>query len=134
MPSGPKAEAVRKGGELYHHKAQCMACHPAYDQHGAATKPAQLRDSEFCLQYKAGAKSLDERECLQPVRVLPPDFARDALRSIYPESELEDLYRAIAGGIAGAAMPTWKGVLPDEELWALAYYLRSLRPPARQEP
>ena len=23
-------------------------------------------------------------------------------------------------------MPTWKGALPDDDLWAMAYYVRSL--------
>jgi mono/diheme cytochrome c family protein len=23
-------------------------------------------------------------------------------------------------------MPTWKGAMPDEELWAIAHYVRSL--------
>jgi heme/copper-type cytochrome/quinol oxidase subunit 3 len=130
-PFGPAraAEAVARGAALYQKKAQCSSCHPAYES-GKATQPAKLKETEFCLSWKPGWRTLDERECVQPVRVLPPDFARDALRSVRPERELSDLYRAIAGGIAGSGMPTWKGALPEDELWALAYYVRSLRPPA----
>ena len=32
----------------------------------------------------------------------------------------------IASGIGGTAMPTWKNVLPDRDLWAMAHYVRSL--------
>ncbi len=63
-----------------------------------------------------------------PLSILPPDFAHDALRTIEPETALTDLYRIIAAGIGGANMPTWKGALPENELWALAHYVNSLRP------
>jgi mono/diheme cytochrome c family protein len=55
--------------------------------------------------------------------VYPPDFTFHPLRS---GSELPDLYRTIAAGIGGTAMPTWKGALDEQQLWALAYYVRSL--------
>jgi mono/diheme cytochrome c family protein len=43
-----------------------------------------------------------------------------------PERQREDLYRVIAAGVGGAAMPTWKGAIPEENLWALAYYVQTL--------
>jgi mono/diheme cytochrome c family protein len=141
-PFGParENEAVAFGQKLYHVKAQCMSCHPAYVTHeqlwqlsahairdfSTEMYLAQPKDSEYCLAWKPGWKKLDERECALPVRLLPPDFLRDALRSVHDGSELGDLYRTIASGIPGASMPTWKGVLPEDELWALAYYVRSL--------
>jgi mono/diheme cytochrome c family protein len=42
------------------------------------------------------------------------------------ERQREDLYRVISAGVGGAAMPTWKGAIPEENLWALAYYVQSL--------
>src|ERR1039457_6330789 len=42
-----------------------------------------------------------------------------------PET-LEDIYRTSASGIGGTAMPTWRGALSDDDLWAMAYYVRSL--------
>jgi mono/diheme cytochrome c family protein len=133
-------EAIALGEKLYHVKAQCMSCHPAYVTHEALWRlsdgnirdfasemyVAQPKDSEYCLEWKPGWRKLDERECALPVRLLPPDFLRDPLRSVHAGSELGDLYRTIASGIPGASMPTWKGALPEEELWALAYYMRSL--------
>jgi mono/diheme cytochrome c family protein len=135
-----KEEAIALGQKLYHVKAQCMSCHPAYVTHeelwhmsGQAIRDfstemytAQPRDTEYCLAWKAGWHKLEERECALPVRELPPDFLRDPLRSVHAGSELSDLYRTIASGIPGAGMPTWKGALSEDELWALAYYLGSL--------
>jgi mono/diheme cytochrome c family protein len=61
------------------------------------------------------------------VRELPPDLRCDTLRTIRPGNELVDLYRVVAAGIGGAGMPTWRGGLPEADLWAIAYYVRSLR-------
>jgi mono/diheme cytochrome c family protein len=141
-PFGPARadEAIALGRKVYHVKAQCMSCHPAYVTRAELWQLsdrairdfstemylAQPKDSEYCLQWKPGWRKLDERECALPVRLLPPDFLRDPLRSVHEGSELADLYRIIASGIPGASMPTWKGALPEAELWALAYYVRSL--------
>jgi len=57
------------------------------------------------------------------VKILPPDFTFNELRG---GEALEDIYRAVAAGIGGTAMPTWKNVLPDPDLWAMAYYVRWL--------
>jgi hypothetical protein len=54
---------------------------------------------------------------------MPPDFTRSKIRS---GTTLKDLYRTIASGIGGANMPTWKGALPEEEIWGLVYYVKSL--------
>ncbi|MDB4971110.1 MAG: Cytochrome c class, partial [Myxococcales bacterium] len=72
-------------------------------------------------------KTIEERECEQPVRQVPPDLACDPLRTIYKGTELVDLYRVIAAGIGGSGMPTWKGALPEDDLWSLAYYVVKLR-------
>jgi mono/diheme cytochrome c family protein len=101
------AEAAARGDKLFHEIAQCARCHEQRD----------LRDTEFCL----------DRECAHPVRQVPPDLACDPLRTVFRTSELVDLYRIIAAGIGGTGMPTWKGALPDDELWALAYYVQRLR-------
>ncbi len=38
-----------------------------------------------------------------------------------------DLYWYISHGIPGSAMPAWSGPLSDQEIWAVARYVRSLR-------
>ena len=53
----------------------------------------------------------------------------EAIRNIQPGTELTDLYRILVSGVTGAAMPAWDPqVLPDKtrDVWALAYYVRSL--------
>ena len=101
-----------------------------------------LRESEYPLD-------LDENcEAVKKYQVLPPDFLFHRTKTIWPvgtqvdcqpdlkneqhchpytaEDQRTDLYRAIAAGIGGAAMPQWKGALPEEHLWALAYYVQTL--------
>lgn len=118
-PFGPAraAEAAALGDKLFHQTVGCARCH----------ETRELKTTDFCLRWKPGWRSLEERECAQPLRELPPDLACDPLRTIHPGSELTDLYRIIASGIAGANMPTFKGALPEQQLWALAYYVRALR-------
>ena len=68
--------------------------------------------------------------------IYPPDFRRDFVRAGGP---VNDLYRSIAAGISGTAMPTWvdsmvshrtsdpsQMVTSTADLWAIAYYVQSL--------
>ena len=32
----------------------------------------------------------------------------------------------IASGVGGTAMPTWRGALPEEDLWSLVHFVDSL--------
>jgi mono/diheme cytochrome c family protein len=141
---GKEKEAVALGEKLYHAKAQCSGCHPAFVTHEKLfqlTKEmtgtgqsdfttemylSQPKETEYCLEWKPGWTTVDNRECAKPYRILPPNFTRDPLRTVHEGTELNDLYRTIASGIGGANMPTWKGALKEEELWGLAYYVRSL--------
>jgi mono/diheme cytochrome c family protein len=66
-------------------------------------------------------------KCSRKLKILPPDYTFNELRSIRPGTELQDLYRVVAHGIPGAGMPAWKlQGIGDKDLWALAYYVRSL--------
>ena len=104
------AVAVAKGKEMFQHT--CASCHeePRAPRHRFLHARRQAR-----------------RRVRRPLRELPPDLRCDTLRAVYPGSELADLYRIIAAGISGAGMPTWKGQLPEDDLWAIVYYVRSLR-------
>jgi heme/copper-type cytochrome/quinol oxidase subunit 3 len=108
-PFGPTraAAAVARGDKLFHEIAQCAKCH----------ETRELKTTDYCL----------DRDCKLPVKELPPDLRCDPLRTVHPGSELVDLWRTVAAGIGGASMPPWKGGLPDDDLWALAYYMRSIR-------
>jgi mono/diheme cytochrome c family protein len=119
-PSG----GVERGKKVYHGMAQCaVACHPAY-----VTKPEiqqftkELTKMET-LQFRDDLYQPVAKDSDYGVKILPTDFAYHRLRS---GETLDDIYRSIAAGIGGTAMPTWKGVLPEEDLWAMAHYVRSL--------
>jgi mono/diheme cytochrome c family protein len=124
-----KVAAIARGKRLYHGFAQCIGCHAAYE-----TKQQIYDDSKDTI----GSGTTDFRDAMyQPeikdseygVKVLPPDFLFNELRSINHPTELEDLYRILVAGVTGAAMPAWNPLtLPNHEadIWALAYYVRSL--------
>ncbi len=119
-----EAEAVERGKRVYHGLAQCaVACHPAYatkpEIYAATKELSHIEVKEFRPDlYFAVAKESD-----YGVKILPPDFTFNELRG---GDAREDIYRAIAAGIGGTAMPTWKNVLPESDLWALAHYVGSL--------
>ena len=121
---GREPDAIERGRRVYHGLAQCaVACHPAYatkqeiyDFTKELTK-MELREMRADLYFPI-AKDSD-----YGVKILPPDFTFNELRG---GEGLDDIYRAVAAGIGGTAMPTWKNVLPDPDLWAMAYYVRWL--------
>jgi mono/diheme cytochrome c family protein len=124
-----KQGAIARGKLVYHGFAQCIGCHPAY-----ATRRVVYDAYERLL----GGGTPDLRDALyQPelkeseygIKVLAPDFLVNELRSIEKGTALQDLYRIIVAGVTGAAMPAWSpSSLPEGEsdVWALAYYVRSL--------
>lgn len=115
--------ATERGKEVYHIVSNCQSCHRAY-----ATK-AEIND----FSVKAGEKPIvdfDEnmykiknQDSEYGVKTLPPDFTWHEVRSA---TTVEELAHRIASGIGGTAMPSWKGVLEDEDIWAVAYYVKSL--------
>lgn len=93
-----------------------------------------------CERLKQGHPSL---ALWRNQKVLPPSFLFQKVKTAPAVGSLvatgahqrvtytaamqrEDLYRVIATGVGGAAMPGWKGVLEEEQLWALAYYVQSV--------
>ena len=61
--------------------------------------------------------------CEAAISILPPDFTVNRIRSGATASEI---YRVIAAGIPGTAMPQWKDSIPDEDIWAIAHYVQHL--------
>jgi len=118
------AEAVARGRAVYHGLARCQSCHPAY------AAPEEI----LAYARAAGVVAEPRPDPARPLRVAS-DFGRlleatdlrvGPLRSVRPGHRPEDLYRSIAAGLGGTAMPTWKGVLPEEDLWALVHYVEWL--------
>jgi mono/diheme cytochrome c family protein len=123
---GREAEGVARGRKLYHGLAQCLSCHPAFaskaEIHAASKELTGTGTKEF-REDMYGPMLTDSD---YGVKLLPPDFTRAELRSVRPEHRLEDLYRVIASGVGGTAMPTWQGSLPEEDIWALVHFVDSL--------
>ncbi|MDY7231350.1 c-type cytochrome [Hyalangium rubrum] len=151
---GREAEAVERGQAVYHVAgvgyAGCSGCHISYlpraeleslterltgrkvNLSKADLYTPQARDSDYAVAVDA------KGEPTQLAKVLPPDFLQHKLRTVWPlgeevedtdytpQRQREDLYRVIAAGVGGAAMPTWKGAIPEENLWALTYYVQTL--------
>ncbi len=55
--------------------------------------------------------------------ILPTDFLFHPIKN---GTDPLTLFRTIAAGVGGTAMPTWKGSLKDADLWALVHYVRRL--------
>lgn len=124
--AGKTPAAVARGRKLYHGLAQCLGCHPAY-----ATK----QEIDAASRELSGAPTVDFRaDMYGPAlkdsdygfKILSPDFTRAEMRSVRNGHRTADLYRVIAAGVGGTAMPSWKGQLPDDDLWALVHYVESL--------
>jgi len=123
-PARGEPPAVERGKRVYHGLAMCaVACHPAYvtraEIFGFTAELTKMRVDEFRPDlYAAVPKPSD-----YGVPIVPPDFTFNVMRS---GETVPDIARTIAAGVGGTAMPTWKGVLPDEDLWAMAHYVASL--------
>src|SRR5205823_6671179 len=88
------AEAVTRGMKLYHGFAQCLLCHPAYEP-ADVVNAASLELSKREAQLRPDAFSSQLKESDYGVKLMPPDFVRDPVRS---GDTLPDLYRTIASG------------------------------------
>jgi mono/diheme cytochrome c family protein len=122
------ARAPDRGFEIYHGRARCWTCHPAY-----ATKAEILelaRNTED-LDVELVERELAARgDITSPTPVdtafgkgLPPDFLGDKVRAV---KSRPDVFRTISAGIGGTPMPAWRGSLSVEEVWAVAHYVQKL--------
>lgn len=123
---GREAEAVPRGRLVYHGLAQCHSCHPAFASRDFIRRAAKELTGSERTEFREDMYGSMPTESEFGVRILPPDFTRSELRSIRPDHRREDLYRVIASGVGGTAMPTWAGSLPEEDLWAMVHFVDSL--------
>ena len=130
--AGKEEEGARRGFELYHFKAECMGCHPAYGDkrelydrslEAAKREPAQFKPLSGFREDPYGSVAKDAPE--YGMKLLPPDFLFSQVRSIRRGTELADLYGVIAYGVY-PVMPPWKDTLADDDIWALAHYVKTL--------
>ena len=111
-------EAIDLGRTVYHKTASCWQCHVSYLE----------RDALETLLGHGARPDLDSASASADTWgevITPPDFSTATLKSV---SGLDDLYRVIAAGVGGTAMPSWATAIKPEDLWALTLYVDSLRP------
>jgi mono/diheme cytochrome c family protein len=127
-----ETEAISRGKELYHFKAECVNCHPAfggkkelYESSLAANKrePDIFKPMTGFRDDFYGSVAKDSAE--YGYRILPPDFTYNQVRSARTGRELPDLFRVISYGVY-PIMPAWQGALADKDIWAIAHYIKSL--------
>jgi mono/diheme cytochrome c family protein len=120
------ADGVARGRAVYHGLAQCLSCHPSYAPKRYISEVSKQLTGNPTTEFRDDMYGSALKESDYGVKILPPDFTRADLRSVRPEHQLEDLYRVVASGVGGTAMPTWRGALPEEDLWALVHFVDSL--------
>lgn len=113
---------IAHGRRIYHGVAECWSCHPSYasaeEIRGWAREDGRTAGEPRNRMFESEPKPSD-----WGFEILPPDFPVNGVKA---GSTLEDLYRVIASGVGGTAMPTWRDSLPERDIWALAHYVRSL--------
>ncbi len=111
--------AIEAGKKIYHGEAACWTCHRAYV---SREELAKLTDSDVSdIEDDAFTVKLQETEW--GFKNVPPDFTWDHVRSA---NNVEDLYVRLNAGVAGTTMPSWKDVLEDDQIWAVAHYVKYL--------
>ncbi len=135
-PDPDKSEAISRGEFIYHGFATCWTCHPAYVSGQSINEYREAVGAMVFEGFRENVHQSAAKPNTRGVVMYPPDFRRDFMRS---GSRVEDLYRTIAAGITGTAMPTWADsmempgrsegdgpLVEPVDLWALAYYVQSL--------
>jgi mono/diheme cytochrome c family protein len=145
---GKETEAAATGEVIYHLTgvqmdpatkapklilAGCNACHPSYlpapeleaMSQRVLGKPFALREDPHRSALKESEYVAGNGKMSNPVKmwILPTDFLFHPIKT---GTEPLTLFRTIAAGVGGTAMPTWKGSLKDADLWALVHYVRRL--------
>ncbi|MGQ0553315.1 MAG: c-type cytochrome [Planctomycetota bacterium] len=131
--AGRESEAIAAGRDAYH-KRGCQGCHPSYlsagDLNALLGNAASTAQPENLTYSKLKSDSSYDVQGYK-VAIPSPDFTWHTLRA---SRDVRETYQTIAAGIGGAAMPTWKGGMPDEEIWAISHYVRSLVDTYKDQP
>ena len=110
-PTRSNADVLVEGERLFREVADCAACHGDGGRGDGESSPTLADDGDF------------------PVRAA--DLTENWLFN--GGGEAEDIYRRLLTGLDGTPMPSLAdvitaGVITDEQLWAIAHYVRSLAP------
>lgn len=130
-----KLTAIWRGEAVYHGFAACWSCHPAYVSRESINTYRKELDMPVSEGFRAALFESEGKPNTEGETIFPPNFRRDFVRA---GSGVADLYRSIAAGITGTAMPTWidsmdiptaggdTPLVSRADLWAMAYYVQSL--------
>jgi len=118
-----KKSAIKRGREVYHVVANCQSCHRAYvSQKDLATMTKNLTGDDLGEEDNS-IYSIKPQDSDHGYMTNPVEFTSDLVRSA---SKVSNLARRIACGVGGTAMPSWKETISDNDIWAVAYYVKSL--------
>jgi len=98
----PSAALLTRGSEVWN-QAKCWECHGQTGK-GDGEKAAGLKDDSG-------------------FPILPADLTTGQFKS---GPAVEDIFRTMTTGLSGTPMPSYQASLPEEDRWALAYYVVSL--------
>jgi cytochrome c oxidase cbb3-type subunit 2 len=101
-PPAPSEQVLAHGKDVWQN-AKCWECHGNTGK-GDGEKAAGLKD-DFGF----------------PIR--PADLTSGQFKS---GPAVEDIFRTMSTGLSGTPMPTYRDSLPEQDRWALAYYVLSL--------
>lgn len=129
-----KTEAIRRGEVVYHGFATCWTCHPAYVAEYRINEHLTAMENPTRKRFRPDLFDAEVKPNGEGERIYPPDFKRDYVRA---GADVVDLYRSIAAGITGTAMPTWVDsmeyagsdgapLVATDDIWAMAYYVQHL--------
>ena len=122
--SEKRAEAVERGAKVYHIVAQCTTCHRGYATKDELNAWNREINNAPLGEIEENFYALKLQDSEYNYKVAPPDFTYHELRSIH---STDDIYQRLVYGVTGSGMPGWKDVVSDDDLWALTYYVESLR-------
>lgn len=131
-----KSSAIARGEVAYHGFFRCWNCHPGYVSDEKISAAQEAMGGVAQASYRPNIRQSAVKTDSEGKTIFAPDFLRDPVKS---GTSIKDLYRSIAAGITGTAMPTWidaaaQGPVDDQgnplvsqtDLWAVAYYVQDL--------
>lgn len=121
-----RERAIEIGRDVYHGVANCQSCHRGYVSLVEFQDISKRINDEDIDELDEDFYQLKPQETEHGYLSIPPDFTHHSLRSIYPGTEVTDIYMRLAAGIGGTSMPAWRGTIEESEIWAVSYYVQHL--------
>lgn len=118
-----KQSAILRGKEIFHIGAQCWSCHRAYVSHSELSQMSKKINGSPITDFDSEMYHVKIQPSDYGYSSMPPEYTYDEVRSA---ETVEELYIRLNAGVGGTAMASWKDVLQDDEIWAVAHYVKSL--------